>query len=291
MAYSDVELLRAYYNNEYDKYPNKYSVTIFSALDDVYPFTNEYLKDYYEKILINKKVLSVTASGDHALHAIYAGSKDITCFDINIFAKYYAALKLAMIKTYSFMDFSHYAECIYGIPTTYTGREFYVNKYKNILDDVSKHLTEDEIMFWEEFIRLNEEEKDHLRFYNCCFSRKYNIYYNRINYDILQNRLDGVKIRYLDSDIGELSNNLREKYDFAYVSNIFSYVDVSYDMKETLKSLHKLMKKRGRICIPGVLLPSSNLYANQEVVNKYFKLIEEQVTYDTKSKRILLIKK
>ena len=73
----------------------------YASGDLIYPFTNENLFEYYNKNLENKRVISVTSSGDHILHAALGGAKEIIGFDINRFCKYYCALKIALIKTYN----------------------------------------------------------------------------------------------------------------------------------------------------------------------------------------------
>ena len=72
----------------------------------LYPFTNENIKGYYSKINFkNKNVLTVTASGDHALNALLLGANCVETFDSNPLAKYYSELKIAGIKTLSLEEF------------------------------------------------------------------------------------------------------------------------------------------------------------------------------------------
>ncbi len=64
----------------------------------IYPWTNENIEDVINYLDLNKKI---RWSGDHAIYACLAGSKLIDSVDINPLAKYYSALKVAMIRTYN----------------------------------------------------------------------------------------------------------------------------------------------------------------------------------------------
>lgn len=82
----DIILLRKFIENlEKSQRLEKNDLTIYSSGDNIFPWTNEALREYYEKDLSDKKVLTVTSSGDHILHAALGGAKQITGFDINRF--------------------------------------------------------------------------------------------------------------------------------------------------------------------------------------------------------------
>lgn len=86
-------------------YGNKSDVTGFYEMDKTYKWTNELMKLYPQDDFNDKKILTITASGDHALEAVLNGAKDIDSIDINIFSKHFSELKIAMIKKYDHMDF------------------------------------------------------------------------------------------------------------------------------------------------------------------------------------------
>ena len=130
----------------------------FQIAGKVYPFTNEYLKDYYEKDLIGKKVLSVTSSADHILHAIYAGANSVTAFDINRFCKYFSALKIAMLKKYDYNDFIKNINNFIAI-NPHINYEKNIDDFKKTLNDVSKNLTNNELDFFRKFIVIFDSKK------------------------------------------------------------------------------------------------------------------------------------
>ena len=66
----------------------------FDPFQRLYPFTTENIAGYIDKFnLKGKSLLTVGSSADQVINAIYKGSKDITLYDVNIFAKYYYYLK------------------------------------------------------------------------------------------------------------------------------------------------------------------------------------------------------
>ena len=77
----------------------------FNHVDSVYLFTNENIPVILENSNLNGKLLTVTASLDQALNAILYGVNDITMFDINKIAKFFAEHKISAIKFLSYEDF------------------------------------------------------------------------------------------------------------------------------------------------------------------------------------------
>ena len=179
-----------------------HSNTNFGNADYIYPWTNENLSDYYEKKLSGKRVLSVTSSGDHLLHAVLGGSKDIVAFDINHFAKYYAALKIALIKKYDYDDFFDYIEClICECPFLFI----------NIINDVKEYLTTDEYLFWKEYIDIISSKKYLLcnpkTLFNIIADKTFNAYYDRNTYRILKDKLFDAAVH------GQISKQLKTDSD------------------------------------------------------------------------------
>lgn len=78
--------------NKYEKLLHKENenslITPFGCTESSYLWTNENMYLYDNEDLKDKKVLTVTSSGDHALNAILNGAKNIDSFDINLYSKY-----------------------------------------------------------------------------------------------------------------------------------------------------------------------------------------------------------
>ncbi len=81
----------------------------FGPLASIYPFTTENLAGYLPGLsLQGKRVLTVSASGDHVLNAWMFGAKDVQAFDLNLASRHYTELKLAALQTLdrrAFIDF------------------------------------------------------------------------------------------------------------------------------------------------------------------------------------------
>lgn len=74
----------------------------------VYPWFNERLECYFNYLnQEDKNALAITSSGDHVIYAALAGNKLIDACDINRFAKYYSALKIALLRTYDIKNFKN----------------------------------------------------------------------------------------------------------------------------------------------------------------------------------------
>ena len=242
----DIKLLDDYMHlNENLLKMSKY--TTYHNSDYILLFTNELMSTYPVCDLANKKVLSVTSSGDHMLNAILNGTTDITCFDINHFCKYYAALKVAMIKYYKYYDFKSNIINLFPL-TRATNR---VENFKRIFDKVKKYLTEDEIKFFDALIRIHE--KDELG--RGILSDNYddfthNKYSNEEVYEKLRKRLFKCDIKYYDMDIADLQKSFGEnQFDVMYLSNILTYVgwNETQLLSEILKNLSGVMKDDGII--------------------------------------------
>lgn len=203
----------------------KNSLTLFSSGEDVYSWTNEPLKEYYDKDATDKKVLAVTSSGDHILHAALAGSKDITGFDINRFSKYYAALKIAMIKTYTHEDFikifgNKDDRFLYLMGMIKTSSANVSNKLLSIYNDVCFCLDEDKKEFWEEYFKLYEKKKVPILKYLHKEHHTNNAYCSKEEYEKLRKSLLDCNIKFIDSNIDALHDKTKEKFDLMYISNI-----------------------------------------------------------------------
>ena len=75
------------YFEQNDTNTSKYNLPLFHML---YLFSNEELNKYFPKIIRkNASVLTVGSSGDQILYSLLYGAKDVTCFDVNPFTKFY----------------------------------------------------------------------------------------------------------------------------------------------------------------------------------------------------------
>lgn len=271
---TDSMLLERYLLRKQVPQVEKNNLTKFTCADEVYPYTNEPLKLYYDKNLDEKRVLTVTSSCDHALHAVLAGAKDVTCFDINRFCKYYAALKIAMIKKYDYEEYLIKIEDLIRWLTKYDWADDEV-KTKNftlMLFDLVSYLTPDEQAFFQTFIKTANKDGLKNRFLALLFLDKdpfeminNNAYLTPFNYTKLKERLLASNIKYVDSNVNKLRGKKLGKYDVIYLSNILSVL--FKDDSKLLVYLRKLLNDDGVIYDCAW---NANDYVFSSKVKKYY---------------------
>lgn len=255
MEINDIELLRRFMqDNGASQRVCKNALTLFSSGEDVYSWTNEPLKEYYDKDAIDKKVLAVTSSGDHILHAALAGAKDITGFDINRFSKYYAALKIAMIKTYTYDDFikmfgNKDDRFLYFIGKIKTSSADMSNKLFSVYNDACFYLEEDKKEFWKEYFMLYKKQKVSMLKYLWKEHHFNNAYCEKSEYEKLRKSLFECDIKFIDSSIDDLYDNTKDKFDLMYISNIIGSTTIESPkvVFSIIKSLQKNLNKNGII--------------------------------------------
>lgn len=209
-------------------------ITRFSNIGKVYRWTNEELEMYPIDNLNGKKVLTITSSGDHALDAILKGAKQIDSIDINVFCKYYSALKIAMIKKYDYHTF-------YAMLKRFTNDDIDLCRME-ILDDVSIFLTESEIDFWTKYSEFKEKSYRNI-FYYQPFDSRLNSYNCEEKYNSLKDKVDDVIINYYDGDIINSADILKNKsYDCIYLSNVIERIESSWKDEDRIAVLMKLKK-------------------------------------------------
>ena len=208
----------------------------------LYPFTNENIKGYYSKINFkNKNVLTVTASGDHALNALLLGANCVETFDSNPLAKYYSELKIAGIKSLSLEEFILF----------FYNKSFKTNKYffdKDIyIKKTSGCLKSEYKEFWD-YIFTKYTMKDIFKskiftddFLDIKSLIKSNYYLNQNSYINLKEILKEKNITYHDINLKDLKL-LNKKYDIVLLSNIPAFIHTIFE-KNPLQELEKLIKE------------------------------------------------
>lgn len=256
---SDIEKLKFFLENEEIK-SKRSSYSGFKDIGTIYLSTNEDLTMFKPKNLENKNVITVTASGDQILHFIMLGAKNIDAFDINVFAKYVAMLKVAMVKMYEQRSYFAYYNSLYSPKIL-----------KMVIDDVSNYLSKDALDFWNYYIFFMEHQEEILSsnalndslhggwkrslfedVANFSFQSNMEIcsYRKEDQYNRLKSNIIDAKINYIDSSLEELSLKTSHRYDGIYTSNViqriyYFYSTFSSDFNKeardmVYKTLHKL---------------------------------------------------
>lgn len=265
----------------------------FSERNQIYPFTTENIRSYLNLFdLKNKKILTVSASGDHAFNSILLGAREIDCFDINRLTRYYMELKKAGIMTLDFKNFVSFF-------TTNNHQTFNPKTYVK----VREKLNDDTKLFWDsiydevinisfcspgEFIAYSN-----LFFSNCHFrmSAVNNLYLSREKYNKVKDVISDVKISYINSNLLDLPKILKSQYDLIMLSNISDYLDqifLNYPLEEfrdfIINDLSKLLGIDGQIILAYVYgyriqqgnsrSGINNPYRRNIAFNNYFSCFE-----------------
>lgn len=224
---------------------NKYSNINFNASyhehSFIYKTTNE-KTHYYQYLLRNvESLLCVTSSGDQILNAIAAGVKDIDCYDISVFPKYFLELKIAALKTLEKDEFIDYF--------------FRLKKCDEFCDDiydkVKCNLSPWTLKFWDSLYNFY----DGYEIYNSTLfsSEPYNMNEKVINmpyllnYDDLKNNIEHIHLNYKEGNIYDVLHNSSKQYDLINLSSIIYYEKkLLTDYKNFLLSC-KNLKENGKV--------------------------------------------
>lgn len=194
----------------------------FTKYSGVYSFSTENLS-YLEKInLEGKEALTVTGSFDQALNLIFEGAKKICNFDTNVNTVFFAYLKMAAMKAFSYqeylnfffgenkMPYEMYQRLLSFLPETVA---IYWNHMYGIFSNDGNALMNS---------RLLEKPSD---IKNTILGNPY--LYSEANYERTRSRLNEVEISFVEKDVLEIGEG-KETYDAMFFSNIESYLVSDY---------------------------------------------------------------
>lgn len=193
----------------------------------IYTFTTENIADYLKYFdLENKSLLTVGSSGDQILNAYYCGTKDLTLFDVNEYAKYFVYLKIAAIMTLDYQDFINFFFKFEVDPISINDKMFskaIFNKIKQVLH----FLDYDSYYFFEQlFNTYQSKDIRHNLFNDCEYRGKvikgFNLYLkDEENYNKLKAIINGISFKYINGDI--YKDDIVGKYDNIFLSNLITY--------------------------------------------------------------------
>lgn len=240
---NDIEKSIKLLNKDYSEVKN------FKGITPVYPFNTEdsaNLFSSYCKFIEDKRVLTVTGSGDSLLDLVVKGSRDITCFDVNALAKYIADLKLAFFKAHlgeergdlfkrffmgdsygdEILEYDLFRECknflrpesLYYFECLY---DYMKKKGLKITNNVSSILYQQ----YDSFIHFPNQ--------NRTVSNNES-YLGAHNQKVLSRALEdteNLQIKFIDKDIMGLAESLSDEYYFMYLSNIFEFTSTFLPQK------------------------------------------------------------
>ena len=203
----------------------------FGSYGKLYHHTNENLKAYIPD-MHNKKVLTVSSSGDHLLNIMTNGTFRIDTFDINRFSPLYQNLKLFSIRnlcceeSYEFLNLLN--------PELYFKfNQFLPNKERKFFNFVFNH-DYDEIAYKMFYLQNIDNIKN-------------NNYFNLDVLKFLKNNLRRLENNHFCTNIYGLTNYIDGNYDYIFLSNISQYIKNVDDFLHFIGYLRLYLNKDGSI--------------------------------------------
>ena len=211
----------------------------YSEFSKIYPFTTENISGYINYFdFQNKSLLTVGSSFDQVLNAYMCGARDITLYDINPYAKYYAYLKIASVISLDYQGFENFF-FIHANKSFYNTKMFnseLFNKIKPIL----KCLDYESCYFFDKLFSSYKPGRIRDYLFDDDESREkvikgFNLYLrNEDSYNKLKNNISEICFKYINGDI--FKDDISGKYDNIFLSNLCTTTSVE-KLKELVKKL------------------------------------------------------
>ena len=212
----DIEMAKSIINGKI-----MFSRYAFHTCSKIFNVTNESLSHeaFKNASMDRRRVLSITASGDHIINSILYGGKEFIGIDISAFPKYFVALKLAALKLLSQDEYLLFILGNDDIPP------LSINLYEKVresLDEISK-------AFWDTLFNSFSDQKTKLNklFFKNIFEKNmiinFNPYLQDDNFKRVKDKIENVHIDFHDKDIFELSKSDFGEFDLILLSNVLDY--------------------------------------------------------------------
>ncbi len=242
MTKDQIEVMNLLTENPMNKTINVESV--YNQYDRIYPFTTENIKEYM-KDLNNKKILTVTGSGDHAIEAYLKGAKRVDTFDINLLAGYYQELKIAAIKYLSYEEFLFLFE-LEGSSIDYRLSLKIYSKIRNYISTNARDVFD---YLFNNFVLDNNFLDNQLFFKTYTLDELKNrvSYLDEQSFNETKKILKQKNTSFTNTPMNELPSILFSKYDAIFLSNITSYTYRVDKVIRLLQLLKSYITEEGRI--------------------------------------------
>lgn len=217
----------------------------FINFSGIYRWTNEDITSYYHHFQNKNRVLSVIGSGNQILNGILAGTRNLDCFDISVFPKYYLFLHIASIISLNKEEYIKY----------YFSENRNELFSENIYDKISINLKGNIKVFWDNLYDYNNGcdiffsmlfRQD---FYSISNVIENNPYLQDNNYEKLKSILKNETIKLNNYVCNILTTKFSKEYDLINLSNILYYYFNNYEKKDYIKYLKNnfVLKNNGEI--------------------------------------------
>lgn len=210
-----------------------------SEFSRIYTFTTENISSYLKYFdLKNKKLLTVGSSGDQILNAYYYGARDITLYDINIYAKYYVYLKIAAILSLNYKEFQEFF--LKYKRNGYDNKKMFSIELLRKIKPTLRLLDYESYLFFDELFCLYSSSRIREYLFDDDESRssviqEFNVYLqNEINYSQLKSIIKTIKFKYINGDI--FKDSIPGTFDNIILSNLCTLTSIE-QLKKILKKL------------------------------------------------------
>lgn len=264
---------------------------LFNPLDSTYLYTTENIKGYIPN-LDDKKVLTVTSSGDHYFNSLLFNSNEIDLFDINKFSLEVLELKKAAIEGLEYNEYLNYIGVSdkndYLNYNLYLKFRDYLSSYRRFLWDYIYLLSVDDgnSLYFKSNLFINREK-------TCEELISWNSYLEEDKYYVLKEKLlKNKNFNFYYSDIFDLPKKINKKYDYMFFSNIQDYVNIDKYIELVFK-LSEYLEENGKIYFAYLYDYQRNMICNLiESLNDSFisKEIDNSFVSNNNDKVMIYVK-
>ena len=244
----------------------------------IYAFSNEKLRAYLPLFNVKGKVVAtVTGSGDHPLNLVLLGAKKVVHYDTQVGANHWFELKRAGVRR---LDLEEFIEFFVGCL-----RNEVLEFDEKVYADLRGLLAHDTAKFWDDVIARRPARGEMFSAYYYAglpikdshekrvrtFTRN-NMYLNEGSYYKLRRRLKGCDLSFLNKSLLVLPQEVDDKFDAIFTSNIHHFVNDDARYAEFVKTeLPKLMNPGAKAQVEyrfGSLFSDFGAYFNDERFSK-----------------------
>lgn len=228
------EIDSSYYFDQNDKHRKEQNIRMNTAIEWVYPYSNEDLLSTFRPLDLQDKTVACTGSGgDHILMAIAMGAKKIIHVDGNLYAEPFIRYKLAAMQTLTHKEFKKYFidHADYFQPEVY-------QKLFHCLDA-------DAQVFWGTIFMEKDnpvEIKNRIvQVQTSGYEHSKALLGNKEFYEYLQSRLQAgdFELEIQTAEFSDFPQAIGQSCDMIFLSNIQQYVN----QEEYVKTINKLYNK------------------------------------------------
>ena len=258
----------------------------FNSLSQIYSFTTENIAGYFENLqFIDKKVLTVVASGDHIINSFYKGAKTVIGFDINYLALIFTELKLVAMEN---LDYNEFLDFFMINDEDNIEKNKDTLNYDIYINKLRKYLLKGTAENWDILYKSFNNNGYDLR-NSYIFNNKYdnnsvkissNLYlkseaeYNKAKERIKQKEIILINSNYKDINCYDLPNTV--DCDIILMSNISDYIKDLYSKKlcyleQYLKDIIQNFKNKTNKIICAYLYDIQNTKYRSEIDNPIFR--------------------